>query len=89
MAKKKRRRVKIHYGRLITCIVIFIIILVGVILLINSCNKDTYRSESGFEDYAAKYFESIPGEQQFGNKQESINYWEVKSVAKQFPEFKD
>ena len=89
MAKKKRRRVKIHYGRLITCIVIFIIILVGVILLINSCNKDTYRSESGFEDYAAEYFESIPGEQQFGNKQESVNYGEVKSVAMQFPEFKD
>ncbi|MBR6444013.1 MAG: polysaccharide deacetylase family protein [Firmicutes bacterium] len=84
---KKRRRVKIHYGRFIVFLLILIIIVGGIIFAVSSCNKDTYRSESGFEDYAAEYFESIGGAQEYGNMQQSINYGDVKSVALQFPEF--
>ena len=86
---KKRKRVKIHYGRFIVFLLILIIIIGGIIFLVHSCNKDTYRSESAFEDYATEYFESITGPKEFGKMQQSINYGEVKSVAMQFPEFKD
>ena len=85
--KHKKRR--IHYGKLITFLIILIVIIGAVIFIVTSCNKNTYRSESGFEDYAAEYFEGITGEQQFGTMKESINYGEVKSVAMQFPEFKE
>lgn len=85
--KRKHKRYRIHYGRLIVALIILILIIGAVVFIVTSCNKDTYRSESGFDDYAAKYFETITGPKEYGEMQESINYGEVKSVAMQFPSF--
>ena len=68
--KRKHKRYRIHYGRLIVALIILILIIGAVVFIVTSCNKDTYRSESGFDDYAAKYFETITGPKEYGEMQE-------------------
>lgn len=75
--------------RLIVSILIVVTALAAIILLISGCNKNTYSSKSSFGKYANKYFDDIGGSQNFGEKQESLDYGENKSIAMQFPKFSD
>lgn len=84
--RRRKRRRRIHWGRMILSILIVVVVIAGVIFLISRCGRDTYSSESGFEKYANEYFDSIGGSQDVGEKVESINYGEIKSVALQYPE---
>lgn len=89
-AEKKRRKkcVRVRWGRIIVSIFVLVLIIAGAVFLVTKCGKDTYNSEKGFERYANKYFDSIGGKQEAGEKKESLNYGKIKSSAMQYPELK-
>ena len=39
--KRKHKRYRIHYGRLIVALIILILIIGAVVFIVTSCNKDT------------------------------------------------